>query len=242
MAGQALLTSKGEQTRTKILRAAQQVIAENGVGGVSHRAIAAQAGVKLSLTSYYFGSLAELLEAAWDDHRARSAPQSVAMLRRMTEIFQELLTTDNERTRARHVLALADHLASYIAREARDRQLDLAIDCSFLFAWSLPVSLRQKVIAHNRLWISRIAVQLRRAGCVHPEVDAENWLAVARHCEFSQVTYGRKVLSEAEMRQRFFCLLHGILPNVGKRPNRLHHAVRRSAAKRNQKCPQNGHL
>ena len=218
MAGQSLLTLKGEQTRTKILRAAQQLIAEHGVGGVSHRAIAAQAGVKLSLTSYYFGSLAELLEAAWDDHRARSAPQSVAMLGRMTEIFQELLATDEERARARHVLALADHLASYIAQEARERQLDLAIDCSFLFAWSLPQTLRQKVIAHNQLWVSRIAEQLRRAGSAHPEVDAENWLAVARHCEFSQVTYGREVLGEAEMRQRFFSLLRAILPNVAEAP------------------------
>jgi AcrR family transcriptional regulator len=216
MAGQALLTSKGEQTRTKILRAAQRVVAKQGVGGTSHRAIAAQAGVKLSLTSYYFGSLAGLLEAAWDDHRARSAPHSVAMLERMMEIFQDLGGAKTRRARAGHVLALADHLASYIAQEARDRQLDLAIDCSFLFAWSLPDTLRQKVAAHNQLWVSRIAEQLRRVGSTNPEVDAKNWLAVARHCEFSQVTYGREVLCEAEMRQRFFCLLRGMLPNVGE--------------------------
>ena len=218
MVGQIALTTKGEQTRTKILRAAQQVIAERGVGGASHRAIAAQAGVKLSLTSYYFGSLAELLEVAWDDHRARSAPRSVAMLKRMTETFQDLLGADTKRARAGHVLELADHLASYIAQEARDRQLDLAIDCSFLFAWSLPNTLRQKVIAYNQLWVSRIAEQLRRVGSANPEVDAENWLAVARYCEFSQVTYGREVLREAEMRQRFFCLLRGMLPNVGDAP------------------------
>jgi AcrR family transcriptional regulator len=218
MAGQVLFTSKGEQTRTKILRAAQRVIAEQGVGGASHRAIAAQAEVKLSLTSYYFGSLAELLEAAWDDHRARSAPYSVAMLTRMMEIFQELRVARTSRARARHVLALADHLASYIAQEARDRQLDLAIDCSFLFAWSLPDTLRQKVVAHNRLWVSRIAEQLRRVGSTNPDMDAQNWLAVARYCEFSQVTYGREVLGEAEMRQRFFCLLKGMLPNVGDVP------------------------
>jgi AcrR family transcriptional regulator len=218
MAGPPQLTSKGEQTRTKILRAAQQIIAEHGVGGTTHRAIAAKAGVKLSLTSYYFGSLAELLEAAWDDHRARSAPHSVAMLKRMMEIFQELQAARTRRARAGHVLALADHLASYIAQEARDRQLDLAIDCSFLFAWSLPDTLRQKVVAHNRLWVSRIAEQLGHVGSTNPDTDAQNWLAVARHCEFSQVTYGREVLAQAEMRQRFFCLLRGMLPNVGEAP------------------------
>ena len=216
--GQPLLTSKGEQTRAKILRAAQRVIAEHGVGGTTHRAIAAQAGVKLSLTSYYFGSLAELLEAAWDDHRARSAPHSVAMLKRMTELFQELRAARTGHARAVHVLALADHLASYIAQEARDRQLDLAIDCSFLFAWSLPDTLRRKVVAHNRLWVSRIAEQLHYVGSTNPDTDAQNWLAVARHCEFSQVAYGRQVLEEAEMRQRFFCLLRGMLPNVGDAP------------------------
>lgn len=50
--------------REALLGAAVAVVAERGVGGATHRAIAAAAGVPLSTTSYFFGSLDELIVAA----------------------------------------------------------------------------------------------------------------------------------------------------------------------------------
>jgi DNA-binding transcriptional regulator YbjK len=47
-----------------LLDAAVAVVAERGVGGATHRAIAARAGVPLSTTSYFFASLDELIVAA----------------------------------------------------------------------------------------------------------------------------------------------------------------------------------
>jgi DNA-binding transcriptional regulator YbjK len=47
-----------------LLSAAVDVVAERGVGGATHRAIAARAGVPLSTTSYFFGSLDELIVEA----------------------------------------------------------------------------------------------------------------------------------------------------------------------------------
>jgi DNA-binding transcriptional regulator YbjK len=41
-----------------------EVVAERGVGGATHRAIAARANLPLSTTSYFFGSLDELIVAA----------------------------------------------------------------------------------------------------------------------------------------------------------------------------------
>ncbi len=50
--------------REALLGAAVEVVAEHGVGGATHRAIAARAGVPLSTTSYFFGSLDDLIVAA----------------------------------------------------------------------------------------------------------------------------------------------------------------------------------
>ena len=50
--------------REALLVAAVEVVAERGVGGATHRAIAARAGVPLSTTSYFFGSLDDLIVAA----------------------------------------------------------------------------------------------------------------------------------------------------------------------------------
>ncbi|WP_097867847.1 TetR/AcrR family transcriptional regulator [Streptomyces sp. rh34] len=50
--------------RTRIIDAALRVIAADGMAGLSHRTVAAEADVPLGSTTYHFGSLDELLVAA----------------------------------------------------------------------------------------------------------------------------------------------------------------------------------
>lgn len=53
---------RGEARREAILRATLAVIGEHGADAVTHRAVAAQAGLPLSATTYWFSSRDELLE------------------------------------------------------------------------------------------------------------------------------------------------------------------------------------
>ncbi|MFI1220564.1 MULTISPECIES: TetR/AcrR family transcriptional regulator [unclassified Streptomyces] len=52
------------ERRTRIIDAALRVIAADGIAGLSHRTVAAEADVPLGSTTYHFGSLDELLVAA----------------------------------------------------------------------------------------------------------------------------------------------------------------------------------
>ncbi|MFD5201053.1 TetR/AcrR family transcriptional regulator [Streptomyces sp. NPDC058375] len=52
------------ERRTRILDAALAVIATDGIAGLSHRTVAAEADVPLGSTTYHFASLDELLVAA----------------------------------------------------------------------------------------------------------------------------------------------------------------------------------
>ncbi|MEW1611973.1 MULTISPECIES: TetR family transcriptional regulator [unclassified Streptomyces] len=52
------------ERRTRIVDAALRVIAADGIAGLSHRTVAAEADVPLGSTTYHFGSLDELLIAA----------------------------------------------------------------------------------------------------------------------------------------------------------------------------------
>lgn len=63
--------SDGLQTRTALLQAAVEVVAERGIAGVTHRAVTEKAGVPLTSASYYFSSIAELTEAAIADFAAQ---------------------------------------------------------------------------------------------------------------------------------------------------------------------------
>ncbi|TWX52779.1 TetR/AcrR family transcriptional regulator [Colwellia hornerae] len=57
--------SKGEQTRLLILQSAIEVLAKNGIKGTTHRAIANHAKIQLSLTTYYFKDIQELVHQAF---------------------------------------------------------------------------------------------------------------------------------------------------------------------------------
>jgi len=52
------------ERRARIARAAIEVVAERGIDGVTHRAVAAAAGVPLGSTTYHFATLDDLLEVA----------------------------------------------------------------------------------------------------------------------------------------------------------------------------------
>ena len=82
-------------TPDKLLAAAAEMLATEGLTGLSARSVAARAGVNQALVFYHFGSVAELVEAAL----RRSADLAVATYRnRFDDVtsFTELLTLGRE--------------------------------------------------------------------------------------------------------------------------------------------------
>ncbi|MEY8038439.1 TetR/AcrR family transcriptional regulator [Saccharopolyspora cebuensis] len=69
---------KGPARRERIARAAIDVVAERGLDKLTHRAVAAQAGVPLGSTTYYFRTLDDLLAMAL----RQAAADDVAHIRR----------------------------------------------------------------------------------------------------------------------------------------------------------------
>jgi DNA-binding transcriptional regulator YbjK len=63
-AGRAGGTAKGERRRAELARAAADLVREEGPAALSHRAVAARAGLSVSATTYYDAGLAELAAAA----------------------------------------------------------------------------------------------------------------------------------------------------------------------------------
>jgi DNA-binding transcriptional regulator YbjK len=70
-------TQNDPHRATRIADAAIAVVAERGVAGLTHRAVAARAGVPLGSTTYYFATLDDLLGVAL----SRAAQRNAARLR-----------------------------------------------------------------------------------------------------------------------------------------------------------------
>lgn len=61
------MTSRDPHRRRRILDATRALIPRHGIAGITHRLVAAEAGVPVGSTTYYFADLADLTEAALAD-------------------------------------------------------------------------------------------------------------------------------------------------------------------------------
>ena len=105
--------------RDRIVEATIRVVSEVGVDGITHRRVAAEAGVPVGSTTYYFATLDDLVEAALartvDDYgeflRAwaaeRPAFEPDRLLTTITDLIMESLTSRREETTVEYVLYLA---------------------------------------------------------------------------------------------------------------------------------------
>jgi AcrR family transcriptional regulator len=71
---------RGEATRRRIVEAAREVLLARGAGGASTRAVADEAGVRLSLVHYHFGSKQRLLIAVLEH-------ENETLLERQRELY-----------------------------------------------------------------------------------------------------------------------------------------------------------
>ncbi|GIG22209.1 TetR family transcriptional regulator [Cellulomonas chitinilytica] len=76
--------ARGEARSAQVVRAAADLLLLGGPGAVSHRAVAARAGVPLAATTYYFDRLDDLVRAA----ALLLADESAAHAERVAELAQ----------------------------------------------------------------------------------------------------------------------------------------------------------
>ena len=92
-------TPKGERRRDELIAAAAELLGSGGFDAVRHRAVAEKAGLPLASTTYYFGSLPELVTAAVERHgreglaegRERLAAADPADQAELVELFLDQL-------------------------------------------------------------------------------------------------------------------------------------------------------
>jgi len=112
-------TDRGRARRTAILDAALAVVARDGTGAVTHRAVAKAARVPLAATTYYFASRDDLLLEAFRHLTA----QRIAALAAALAILPERMSTEVAAAGWAH--ALDDDLRTNPARVVSELELHL---------------------------------------------------------------------------------------------------------------------
>jgi len=84
-----IVTDHSDDSREKILRAAERIFAENGLAGASVRTITSAAGVNHALIGYYFGSKVALYEEVLERASELIARPKLEMLAQLREKYAE---------------------------------------------------------------------------------------------------------------------------------------------------------
>ena len=142
--------------RRDMLEATLRLIDRRGADAVTHRAVAAEAGVPLASTTYHFASKAELVREAFELVIARST----ALVERSTRVDGPL-TGDQ----------LIERLTAFTEAQRRDRKAPLAAQVELMLEAGRRPELRQLA----RHWTTAYQAGLLRlltAGGVEPAEEA----------------------------------------------------------------------
>ena len=156
-----------QRRRSALLRAAVQIAAESGAAAVTHRGVAARAGVPPATTSYFFASIGELLAEALREFGAARAAELHALADDLAAAVAEGDASPDD---------LVDRFAAALL--SGDRTAELAeIECYLHVARSpeLADALADITAAYERVTVAA----LRTAGAADPEAAAPAFKALA---------------------------------------------------------------
>jgi DNA-binding transcriptional regulator YbjK len=213
---QRSLLPVAESRRRAILDATLRVAAAGGIDAVTHRRVAAEAGVALGSTTYYFRSRDEMLLEAFRQYIAHIN----AMITSLAEEFPQ-----------GGLASFLDLLVAFTQRQFQNSALLLAEYELNLFAARNP-ELAAEYSAWQRAVVSLVAERLEELGAERPIDAGRTFVAAVRGFELERLA--RPEQSLEEFRRRLEVLLRALLPAQSRPANRqrLKRAAGRGAAGR----------
>lgn len=204
--------SRGEQTRQQILEAALRVIAGQGYRALTHRAIAREASVSLSLTTYHFKDLEALLHDAFAYYKQGLLADVESRWQLLHDDKLQLWLAQAEEQDCRRELskALVGYLCHFIFDDLAHRRDGVAVEMTFHF--DLHLAQQQRDFAYelcNRLYpqIVEFFVELKTES---PEVDAHLLLDTVHFLRFRRLAVP-DLVTEEDVQKRLHRLLDALL-------------------------------
>ncbi|MGH1370485.1 MAG: TetR/AcrR family transcriptional regulator [Cellvibrionaceae bacterium] len=179
--------SKGEKTRLSILRATLRVIAHAGRVGVTHRAVAKEAGVSLSLTTYYFKDLSELLIEAFRLHKHELHEQLAPRLeanQAEVDVLLECRRRGDQEGERQAIDSIADQLTDFVLLQLQDGRQGLMVEMSFFFDMHMPESFRRVAYELRQRFVDDLATLCQSLGSTDANADAEIIIGVIQRLQY----------------------------------------------------------
>lgn len=189
---------QAEETRRKVLDATLRVLARVGPHGVTHRAVAAEAGASVRATTYYFASRDELLREALA-HYARVAIERFQLMERALASAGAMSTDD-----------AADALAAIVIADVVGDRVGLIAEYELALEAARSPSLESTYREFQAALEAMLATHARALGAPEPKLAARLVLATLRGLELEALARPSEKPSERAIARVFHRLLAGL--------------------------------
>lgn len=188
--------SKGEQTRNQILNAAIEILASQGIKGTTHRAIANHAQLQLSLTTYYFKDIQELVHEAFMLSSTKTVSRAGAAWLPAFEILDSYTKTQLKTKSLRNELAevLVKMATNYLVDKIKEHPTELAIEQLLFTEIQITPQLRELAKTHRHALLLPFMKLCSYFNKNNAPVDADIMLTL-----FTQLEYRNLVISPDEI-------------------------------------------
>jgi len=182
---------RGEQTRKKILEATLRVIASQGVSGTTHRAVAKEAGVQLSLTTYYFKDLNELLSLAFRSFMDRDYGVMTEQWNRAFRYLDQFSADDlaREETRQRIIDYCTKRGGDHVRHGLTEHPEGLAVEHHFFYEPLNDPQLKELSALHRRRLLQPIVRFCEYFNAEDPETDASLLFGTITRLEYEALPF-----------------------------------------------------
>jgi DNA-binding transcriptional regulator YbjK len=199
--GRKAIRQGSEQRRQDILDAVMRIVVRDGVRAVRHRAVAAEASVPLSATTYYFKDIDDLLTDAFAQYVERSAAYMAKLWENTEVILREMVARSDGSPGAR--ARLADEIAlmtmEYVRRQLMTRREHLIAEHAFHHEALLNPRLALLVSAHQEILLQGTGQFFQVMGSSQPHQDAQVLTGIISRMEYQGLLHGPQPHADEEM-------------------------------------------
>lgn len=191
--GRKTSRANSEQRRRTILEAALRIVVRDGVRGVRHRAVAKEANVPLSATTYYFKDITDLITDTFTLFVEMGAQkfkayweESDSMLKMAIKEFKPSDVTSRQ-VFAERISALA---IEYVLIQLREHHDYLIAERAFQQECLRNENLRPIAFSHQKFFLDSLEAFFAKIGSSHPDIDAELFGSIILHVEYQGLVLG----------------------------------------------------
>ncbi len=202
-----------EQRRRNILEAALRIVVRDGVRGVRHRAVAKEAEVPLSATTYYFKDISDLITDMFTLFVEMGADKYRVFWEESRQDMQDALAAlgDDNAARSRFAERMSELAANYVLHQLQNQREHLLAEQAFHLECLRNDNLRTIAFGHHEFLMNDLRAFFTRMGSDQPDIDAKLLFAIIARAEYEGLLQDSEAIDDtmilAMLKRQLQCML-----------------------------------